>query len=144
MLQDHFREALEQLDMPLLRKIWAHAMPHLPQSLTDDEALVVAHMTRTSTRSIRFRHRAYSHAWLVERRLPSQLPDRLRSKAERMYPMIVDGVGIAVANSTPVSLAIRRSMEEAVLDAGTKDAALTTRAIQSARAKARRQLLGIE
>jgi hypothetical protein len=60
-----------------------------------------------------------------------------------MYPQPVLGVGIAVANKTPVALLIRRAMEEAVYDAGVLDSALTKRAIMSARAKARKQLLGI-
>jgi hypothetical protein len=143
MMQDHFRQALEELDIPLLRKMWAHAKPHMPQPENDVDALVVAHIARTSVPMIRFRHRAYSHAWLIERGLPSQLPDRLRPRAERIYPVIVPGVGIAVRHSTPVSLAIRRAMENAVYDAGVADPALTKRAIMAARAKARRQLLGI-
>ena len=144
MLHEHFREALEKLDLPLIRKLAAHVMPHLPQAASDEEALVSAHIARTAMRSIGFRLRAYSHAWLVERSLPSQLPDRLRPRAERMFPQLVAAVGIAVQNTTPVALAIRRAMEEAVLDAGVADPPLTKRAIMSARAKARRRLLGID
>lgn len=143
MLQEHFREALERLDVPLLRKMWAHAKPNMPQAANDDEALIVAHMTRTQMGAIRFRHRAYSHAWLVERGLPSQLPDHLRPRAERICPVIVPAVGIATRNSHAVALLIRRAMVEAVLDAGVHDSDLTKRAILSARAKARKQLLGI-
>jgi hypothetical protein len=142
-MQDHFREALERLDIPLLRKMWTHAKPHLAQAENDEQALIVAHMTRTKMPNMGFRHRAYSHAWLIERSLPSQLPDGLRPRAERMYPQPIFGVGLAVRNATPVAFAIRGAMEGAVLDAGVKDSALTKRAIMSARAKARKQLLGI-
>lgn len=143
MMNEHFRQALEELDVALARKIWAHVMPHMPQPASDDETIVCMHIARTAMQSIRFRSRAYSHAWLVERALPSQLPDQLRPLAERMYPQPVAAVGIAVRYRTPISLAIRGAMEGAVLDAGVKDSSLTKRAILSARAKARKQLLGV-
>ena len=142
-MHEHFREALETLDVALARKIWHHVMPHLPQLTSDTEALIVLHAARTAADTITFKRRAYSHAWLMERGYPSQLPDRLRRSAERIYPITVPAVGIAVYNRTPVALAIRRAMEDAVLDAGFKDSELTKRAIRSARARARRQLLGI-
>lgn len=143
-MQEHFCEALERLDIGLARKMWAHAMVHLPQPATDGEALIVMHIARTGARSISFQHRAYSHAWLIERGIPSSLPDQLRPRAERMYPQPIAGVGIAVRNTTPIALAIRRAMEEAVLDVGIKNSPLTKRAILAARAKTRKQLLGIE
>jgi len=144
MMQDHFRAALESLDVALVRKLWRHVMPHLPQPTSDDEALICAHMARTVSRAIRFKLRAYSHAWLVERGFPSQLPDELKPRAERIFPITVSAVGIAVRNVTPIALAIRASMEHAVLDAGVKNPAETKRAIMAARAKTRKQLLGVE
>lgn len=143
-MQEHFREALEGLDIGLARKMWAHVMPHLPQPTTDAEALIVMHIARSASRSIRFQHRAYSHAWLIERGFPSSLPDELRPRAERMYPQPIAAVGIAVYNRTPIALAIRGAMEDAVRDAGVTNPPLTKRAIDSARARARKQLLGIE
>jgi hypothetical protein len=101
------------------------------------------HAARTGSDSISFRARAYSHAWLIERSLPSILPDELRPRAERMYPRPADAVGIAVHTRTPIALAIRGAMEDAVRDAGVHDPALTKRAIMSARAHVRRKLLGI-
>jgi hypothetical protein len=142
-MNDHFRNALESLDVDLVRKIWSHVMPHLPQPSNEREALIVMHMARTGSRSIRFRDRAYSHAWLTERSIPSNLPDKLRPRAERMYPRSVDGVGIAVRNVTPIALKIRRAMEEAVLDSGVANPILTKRAILAARAKIRKRLLGL-
>ena len=143
-MHEHFRAALESLDVGLARKIWAHAMPHLPQPQTDDEALLSMHIARTGMKKMPFRKRAYSHAWLVERGLPSQLPDFLRPAADRMYPQPTAAVGIAVRNTTPVALAIRGAMEDAVRDAGVANPPLTKRAILSARAKARKHLLGID
>jgi hypothetical protein len=142
-MREHFREALERLDIPLVRKIAAHVMPQYPVSQDDADALVSAHMARTGIPQIRFRLRAYSHAWLLERGLPSQLPDNLRPRAERIYPVSVPAVGIAVKNRHAVALLIRQAMLDAVADAGVHDSVLTKRAIMSARAKARRQLLGI-
>lgn len=65
------------------------------------------HHARTQTESLPLRPRAYSHRWLVERGLSSGLPDELRPRAERMYPVIADAVGIAVGSSS------RRHREEA-------------------------------
>jgi hypothetical protein len=144
MMNEQFHEALERLDIPLLRKIWLHVRPNMPHAASDEEALVVAHMTRTQVPSIRFKLRAYSHAWLIERGLPSQLPDKLRPKAERIYPVIIPAVGIATRNNHEVARAIRRAMVEAVLDAGIHDPILTKRAILAARAKTRSKLLGIK
>jgi hypothetical protein len=142
-MNEHFREALESLDIDLVRRMWAHVMPHLPQPESDEAALISIHMARTSINFMPFRHRAYSHAWLKERAFPSQLPDALRAPAERLYPSVVAAVGIAVHSRTPIALEIRRAMSDAVFDAGVKDSLLTKRAILNARAKARRQLLGI-
>lgn len=143
MIHEHFRQALEDLDVPLLRKVWAHSNSHLPQPRDDGEALIVAHMARSGSESISFKARAYSHAWLVERGYPSQLPDQLRPRAQQICPVTVPTAALAVYNRTPVALAIRTSMEHAVLDEGLKDPAKTKRAILSARAKARKQLLGV-
>lgn len=138
-MREHFRQALESLDVALVRKMWRHIMPHLPQPESDEEALISAHIARTSIPHLRFRNRAYSHCWLIERGFPSGLPDELRPKAERLYPQPTATVGIAVRNTTPVALAIRRAMEEAVLDVGVKNPPLTKRAIMSAREKTRKQ-----
>lgn len=140
MMQDHFVGALESLDIPLLRKMWAQLKPHMPQAENDEQAFIVAHLARTAAPNIKFQCRAYSHAWLLDRRLPSQLPDALRPRAERMYPRPVPAVGIAVANTTPVALKIREAMEDAVRDAGVSNPLLTKRAIMSARERTRRQL----
>ena len=142
-MNEHFRDAIDRLDVDLVRKMWAYVMPHLPQPESDEAALVSMHMARTAIANIPFRHRAYSHAWLTERSFPSQLPDALRPRAQQICPVVVSAIGIATYTRSPVALAIRKAMMDAALDAGINESALTRRAIADARAKARRQLLGI-
>ena len=142
-MHEHFRSALETLDVVLAKKIWHHVMPHLPQLTSDTEALIVLHAARTAANTITFSKRAYSHSWLMERGYPSQFPDYLRPRAERLYPITIPAVGIAVYNRTPVAFAIRGAMEDAVRDEGVKDSNRTKRAILRARERARKWLLGI-
>jgi hypothetical protein len=54
------------------------------------------HRIRTEAESLAVRMRCYSHRWLLERGLPSGLPDRLLPSADRLYPRIVNAVGVAV------------------------------------------------
>ena len=66
---------------------------------------------------MQFRKRAYSHSWLRERFLPSQLPDELKPRAERMYPVVFGAVGISTKTRSPLALAVRGAMEDVVLEA---------------------------
>jgi len=116
---DEFRRCLEQQDVAGVRALWAQIAPGLPQPANDAEALATIHSARTQARSIVFKYRAYSHRWLTERGLPSGLPDYMRPRAERMYPRIVEAVGIAV--KTPphrreLGNAIREAMGAAVME----------------------------
>lgn len=113
-----FRQCLEDCDVETLQAIWTAEFPGLPQP-TRAEAEISLHMARTQSASISFKKRAYSHAWLHERNLPSQLPDHLRPRAERVYPVIVDCVGIAI--KTPphrreLGNAITQAMSDVVED----------------------------
>lgn len=121
MHQAEFRRCLEAGDVAGVRRLWAHVSPHLPQPKDDAQALVMLHMARTGAESIRFKLRAYSHAWLIERHYPSRLPDELKPKAQRIYPVTVDGVGISVnatsAAMAPVAKHIQGAMSDAVMDA---------------------------
>lgn len=145
-----FRLALEQGDVALLRQAWATLFPHLPQPADDAQAEIVMHRARTEAVSIPLRQRAYSHRWLVERLLPSGLPDDLRPKAERMYPIISSGVGISVkASSTwmqPAADEVRQAMEVAVMDAHSdgrlEDVVFVRSQMESARAKTLKALFG--
>lgn len=95
---EEFRRCLVDCDIEGVRKIWKHVAPRMPQPETDADALISIHMARTATERLPFRFRAYSHAWLTERSYPSQLPDKLKPRAERMYPRVVSAVGICVAS----------------------------------------------
>lgn len=113
-----FRRALEEMDVAGARKIWRYVAAHLPQPRNDAEALIMLHHARTAAASVRFNLRAYSHAWLLERNYPSGLPDELRPKAERLYPRIVDAVGLSVSSRYPeIKAGVERAMTDAILEA---------------------------
>lgn len=95
---EEMRRCLVDFDIDGIRKLWRHVSPNMPQPESDAEALISIHMARTATERLPFRFRAYSHSWLTERKYPSQLPDELKPRAERMYPRIVSAVGICVAS----------------------------------------------
>lgn len=111
------RDALLSLDVGLMRQAWAQASPHLPQPASDADALAAMHMARTSAESLPLRARVYSHRWLAERGLPSQLPDRLRPATERVEPRAVAVVGVSVnSRYAVVGEAIEAAMVHAVQD----------------------------
>lgn len=149
MSASEFRSLLAAGDVRGLRAYWAKVSPQLPQLRNDEEAEIAMHMARTSAKSIPLKLRVWSHRWLVERMLPSQLPDALRARAERMYPVVRDAVGISVNFSSallaPAALEIRSSMEDAVEDAyaeGRTDPGFVTSRMQEARARTTRALFG--
>lgn len=119
-MRDHFRQALEDLDIPLVRKLWAHVMPNMPQPDTERKALHAAHYARTLM-PIEFTLRAYSHSWLLDNGFPSGLPDELRPRAQRIYPVAVGVVGIACIGTSEIGRAvapqIQKAMSNAVLEA---------------------------
>lgn len=150
-MTDHaaeFRRCLEAIDVPQACKLWAHVNPHLPQPQSDDQARVMLHHARTLTESLPLKLRAYSHAWLRERGLPSGLPDRLKAGAERLYPVVVGVVGISVNMPKAfreVAQEVRGAMEHSVLDTyadGVTDPAIVKPRMFEARAKALKQLVG--
>lgn len=95
---EEFRRCLVDCDIEGVKKIWKHVAPNMPQPKNDRDALISIHMARTQTERLPFRFRAYSHSWLIDNGFPSQLPDKLKPKAERMYPRVVSAVGICVAS----------------------------------------------
>lgn len=111
-----FRRCLIELDVVGICDLWFHVAPHLPQPKNNEEALITLHHARTQAESLPRRLRYYSHSWLMERGLPSGLPDYLRAKADRMYPHIVEAVGVAVMASSPEGLAQARAIERAMSD----------------------------
>lgn len=97
-------------------------MPHLPQPASFEAAEIAMHLARTQAAKVTFRARAYSHRWLLERGWPSQLPDELKPRAERLYPEVVECVGVFVGTPAsdalkPVAAAVREAMLDAVQDA---------------------------
>lgn len=147
--QAAFREALEAGDVAAVRRLHGIVMPHLPAPKSDVEAEITMHMARTAMAAITPKARYWSHAWLTERAYPSQLPDRLRPSAERMFPRIVEGVGISVNFSSsllkPAAKLIQKAMGDAVEDAyanGDRDPILIKARMAEARAKESKALFG--
>ena len=85
--------------------------------LSDNETLLTLHYARTQASSIQLRLRAYSHSWLLERGLPSGLPDPLKPMADRLYPREVKAIGIAVGSISGEKTAAARLLEKAMSDA---------------------------
>lgn len=148
MKHENFRAALEAGDVRLVRKMWAAFMPHLPQPKPED-AEAVMHAARTAAETVSFKARAWSHRWLSERGLPSQLPDKLKPSAERLYPQIAEGVGISVNFRSPwlkpAAIEVRGAMETAVADCyanGDTAPAIVRPRMFDAREKVMRSLFG--
>lgn len=113
-----FRQLLEAGDARALRRAWHKLMPTMPQPDSDEQAELTMHVARTASVMVSFKARAYSHRWLTERSMPSQLPDELRPKAERMYPVVAEGVGVSVGFVSkwmaPAALEVRGAMNDAI------------------------------
>lgn len=112
-----FRRCLDEMDVEGMRQLW-RVVGNDPQS--SEHTMIGMHYARTAAASIAFRKRAWSHAWLMERGLPSGLPDELKPRAERLYPQAVTAVGISVnslsgANSQ-LAAAAQQAMSEAVAE----------------------------
>jgi hypothetical protein len=146
-----FLECMETLDAGLIRKLWRQLRPGLPQPVDDAEALATLHLARTGCDAIKTAARMYSHCWLKERALPSQLPDAMRASAERMYPTVKRAVGISVNTISPllkpVMAEVRTAMANAVLeihahDPSLSDDDLVRRQMREAKQQTMRKLLG--
>ena len=141
---------LESLDIQAARGIWGAAFPHFPTPASDDEFLTMLHMARTQSSAVMFKLRAYSHRWLTERDLPSQLPDHLKPSAERLYPRVASAVGISynfhAPELQPAAVLIRGAMEGAVLEADADgkltDAPHVKTRMYAARDRERKALFG--
>jgi hypothetical protein len=150
MAQHEFPAALESGDVQLVRRISAQLFPHLPQPATDEDAETQMHMARTQMPEVSFRARAWSHRWLTERSLPSQLPDELKPKAERLYPVVVEAVFVSANSNSaalrPVAKLVQAAMSDAVLEAEAdgrlSDVPFVRARIQDARARTFKELLG--
>lgn len=144
------RRCLIDCDVEQVRRLFKHISPHLPQPQSDHEALAAIHFSRTQMASIPFKLRAYSHRWLGDQGYPSALPDHLKPKAERIYPKIVEGVGIAcLARSElykPIVGSMQGAMEDAVHECyadGKTEPTFVKSRMYTAKAKVVEKLLGI-
>lgn len=146
--QSEFHAALEAGDLALVRRAAAILFPHLPMPADTEAAEASMHMARTQM-PISFKARAYSHRWLSERGLPSQLPDELKPKAERMYPVIAEAVFVSANSNSPamkpVAKLVQAAMSDAVEDCyanGDRDPMLVRARIQEARRGTLKALVG--
>ena len=144
-----FRNLLEAGDGEALRAAWSEVAPHLPQPKTPAQAETMMHHARTQAESVSFAKRAYSHRWLTERGLPSGLPDGMKPKAERLYPRVVDAVGISCSAKNPMLAPamnlIRSAMEAAVMECyadGDTEPSLVKARMMAARQGEMRRLFG--
>jgi len=99
-MQSDYYRALEAGDSKELRRLWSHSHSHLPQ-VSEKEAEKMLHLARCGTGTLPLKLRAYSHRWLVERNIPSPLPDEIRPECERLYPRIADSVALCFRASNP-------------------------------------------
>jgi hypothetical protein len=138
------RRCLIELDVDGIIQLWPQVRPGWPVPSTREDALIALHLARTVAASIPLRLRAYSHRWLIDNGYPSQLPDDLKPRAERLYPRPSGGVGISVNSKYPVvKTAIHDAMRDAVLEAyadGVNDPLVIRARMQEARQRERRGL----
>lgn len=149
MSASEFRLLLESGDVEGCRRYWHKHAPGMPQLATKGQAEVSMHMARTAAKSVKFALRAYSHRWLLDRNLPSQLPNALKPAADRICPVVVEAVGISVNFRSPVlapaAAEIEGAMSSAVEDcfaSGDRDPELVRSRMLEAKDRAMRGLFG--
>ena len=149
---DAYRGALSECNVKLVRKLWNHLAPHMPQPKSDAEALATIHMARTECAALPLSQRQWSHRWLAERNLPSLLPDHMRPSAEQIVPKVVRAVGNSVnfksALLKPVEAPVREAINYAILDIHADDPdftddVLVRRRMKEAKADTLKRLLGL-
>jgi hypothetical protein len=130
-----FRQCLIDLDVKMMRQLWNHVSPHLPQPKTDEECLNTMHLARLQMITLPEEMRVYSQAWVKERGLSND----------------VFAVGIAVraaSSSDPhqrcrgvyvqheMSYAVEHALRQGIGLSEPKDAAEVKRRIMAARGRA--------
>lgn len=148
-VQAEFRTALESGDYRRLRVLHSAVAPHLPAPPDDEAAEISLHMARTQAEWLGEKPRCYSHAWLTERGLPSQLPDALKPKAERLYPRIVEAVFVSCNSNSALLKPVAKMAQKAACDAvedcyanGDRDPVLVRARIREAKDRTFKALLG--
>lgn len=145
------QKCMVTLDVERARELWRIVFSHLPPINSDEEMLRTLHLARTQSEPLAARLRYYSHQWLLERGLPSALPDDLRPSAEKMYPSVTRAVGISVNSGSelfkPIVTLVRGAMEQSVLetfaDGHAKDDEVVRRRMMEAKRTTVRKLLGV-
>ena len=95
-ISSELRSALDSGDPMEVTKIYDLTYPKMPKLADRHEAEVVMHKARTGCRVLKLEKRLYSHAWLMERGIKSDLPDDLRPPSQQVRPVIFSAVGVAV------------------------------------------------
>ena len=149
MAQSEFSQLLEDGNPHVLVAAWGKLFPGMPGPETVEAAEIQMHMARTAAESVRFRYRAYSHAWLLERGLPSQLPEEMRLPAERIHPVVVEAVIVGKPKMpewlAPVADEVHKAMIIAVEDCyanGDRDPTVVQVQMDAAAKAAQARMLG--
>jgi hypothetical protein len=146
---DEFRAALTACNVREVDRLFRLIHPHLPPPSSLEATETAMHTTRSAADWLPDRARCYSHSWLVERDLPSQLPDHLKPMAERLYPRIAEGVFVSINTNSPLLKPAAAEVQKAVCDVvedcyanGDTDPVLVRSRILDARASTFKRLLG--
>ncbi len=99
-VSDYAREFLTKLDVKAFHLMWSRVFPHIPPPQNEDGTLIALHQARTMASSIPMSSRLYSHAWLMERGMRSDLPEELRPEKDIRPTVIVEAVGVAVGTTS--------------------------------------------
>ena len=106
---------IRECDIGGYMKLTDHINPDLAPKDSWQAAFCI-HVARTGMRTMPEKLRMYSHCWLRDSGMEKQslLPDKMKPKAERLYPVGARAVGIATRTQTGRAMAIRGVMEDAV------------------------------
>ena len=150
--QGEMIRVLVDMDHEQYRELWKHLFPHFPSFDGQMNYYVLAsmHMARTQMDPIPDKLRFYSHRWLLDNGFPSQLPDRLKPSAEKLYPVSEGSVGIALQTQSPIMAPILDqivgAMSDAVMDCyanNDKEPVIVKKQMERARVKTTKKLVGI-
>lgn len=109
------RQCLRDIDVNGMRKLHTHVFPQYPAG-DDASILLNIHVARVRARWLNLKARAYSHRWLLDNGYPSDLPDHLKPKAERLYPRVVTATAYAFGGvfGSPHLRPLKKEVEAAV------------------------------
>jgi len=114
---DAMMRCIRDIDAELAMRIWRQERPAAPQPENVHQATMMLHYARTRLPNMPQKLRFYSHSWLLGNGFPSSLPDHLRPKAERMYPVKVAVVGVASGSGPGRKGMFNRAIEKVMSDA---------------------------